>query len=497
MTRRFKQNISIKIALFIMPFAVLLTSCEDFLDQKPTDGLVYEEYWKNKEDVEATLGGAYQYLAKLDYRFWLHGELRGDMLQNIVGRTPGTETDIMTASIEVNNWQARWDLYYSAINICNHVIELAPGVEDPTFTPYLKQQMVSEATFIRSLVYFYMVRIWKDVPYITEPTKNDEADFFQPKVSSDIILDSLKADLIEIRNKMPEHPTIEKNKSRATAGAVNALLADISLWNFEYEECITYIDEVENSGNYFLLPAGEWFENYYPGFSLENIFELYYDQATGQSNTIKSKTYSSTTSGLQFWASDYAEEILSDDPLEAAELTRGGGSISRSHQVWKYAGAINDKTTLRPSSESSSANFIVYRLADLYLMKAEAYSQKDAPDFAQATYYLNLVSERVNMEPYSQFGTAKEYEDAILLERGKELAFEGKRWFDLLRMGRRNDYARKDDLIEILIRNVSPTQKLVMKSRLSDPNGWYMPIHTFDIDRNKNLIQNPYYDETN
>lgn len=497
MKRQFLQNINIKIAIYIIPLMVLFASCGDFLDQKPTDGLVYEEYWKNKEEVEATLGGAYQYLANLDYRFWLHGELRGDMLKNIVGRTPGTETGIMTANIEVNNWHARWDLYYSTINICNHIIELAPEVDDPTFTPYLKQQMVSEATFIRSLVYFYMVRIWKDVPYITEPTIDDEADFFQEKVSSEVILENLKADLVEIRNKMPEHATIEKNKSRATAGAVNALLADICLWNFEYEECITYIDAVENSGEYFLLPAGEWFENYYPGFSLENIFEIYFDQAVGQGNNFMAKSYSNTTSGLQFYASDYAEEILSDDPLAAAEITRGGGSISRSHQVWKFAGATNDKTTLRPSSETNSANFIIYRLADLYLMKAEAYSQKESPDFAQATYYLNLISERVNMSPYPQFSSAKDFEDAILLERGKELAYEGKRWFDLLRMGRRNDFARKDDLIEILIRNVSPTQKLVMKSRLSDPNGWYMPIHTFDIDRNKNLIQNPYYDETN
>jgi hypothetical protein len=62
-------------------------------------------------------------------------------------------------------------------------------------------------------------------------------------------------------------------------------------------------------------------------------------------------------------------------------------------------------------------------------------------------------------------------------------------------MGRRNDYARKDNLIEILIQNVPSTQKLVYKSRLSDPNGWYMPIHISEIDRNKNLKQNSYYDE--
>jgi hypothetical protein len=128
-------------------------------------------------------------------------------------------------------------------------------------------------------------------------------------------------------------------------------------------------------------------------------------------------------------------------------------------------------------------------------MKAEAYSQKASPDFVKALEYLNIVRERANKAPYLQFTSAQAFEDAILLERAKELAFEGKRWFDLMRMGRRNDFARKDNLIEILIRNVPSTQKLVYKSRLSDPNGWYMPIHISEIDRNKNLKQNSYYDE--
>ena len=497
MNRQFSQYISFNIAILLMTFLVLLTSCEDFLDQKPTDGLVLEEYWKNKEEVLSTLGGAYQLLSELDYLLFIHGELRGDMLQPNGTVTGGSERAVMSANIETNQWFARWDNFYKAINICNHVIELAPGVQDPTFTDYQKQQMVSEATFIRSLCYFYLVRVWQDVPYVTKPTTTDEGDFFPAVTSGEEILKNIKADLIDIRNRMPDHPTIEESKSRATAGAVNALLADISLWNFEYDDCITYIDAVENSGLYFLLPSTEWFQNFNPGFSLESIFEIYFDQTMGQGNNFASRTYSSTSGGIYYFGSEYAQEILSVETTEAGELIRGNGSLSNNHQIWKYAGAIPDKTTLRPGNLNTSANFIVYRLADLYLMKAEAYSQKEAPDFGMALEYLNYVRFRSNMAPYAQFTSASAFEDAILLERAKELAFEGKRWFDLLRMGRRNDFARKDNLIEILIQNVPSTQKLVLKSRLSDPNGWYMPIHINEIDRNKNLKQNSYYDENN
>ena len=79
-------------------------------------------------------------------------------------------------------------------------------------------------------------------------------------------------------------------------------------------------------------------------------------------------------------------------------------------------------------------------------------------------------------------------------ERALELAFEGKRWFDLLRMGRRNNYARKDKLIEIIVSNVPSTQKRILAAKLTNPLGWYLPISKDEMERNKNLVQNPYYD---
>ncbi|HKK61821.1 MAG TPA: RagB/SusD family nutrient uptake outer membrane protein, partial [Bacteroidales bacterium] len=458
MKQHFLKNKINKLSVLLTIFMLSISSCNEFLDQKPTDGLVLDEYWQNKEQVLNTLGGAYQNLAGLDYLLFVHGELRGDMLVPAF-KTGGPERTLMAANIESNHWFARWDKFYEVINVCNHVIDYAPNVSDPTFTDYLKQQYVSEATFIRSLVYFYMVRIWKDVPYITEPTSTDEVEFFPEKTSGDVILNNIKSDLIAIRNKMPDHPTIEMNKSRATAGAVNALLADISLWNFEYDDCIKYIDAVENSGEYFLLPSTEWFDNFNPGFTLENIFEIYYDQ--GQPNNIATKVYSSKVNDASFFASEYAREILSVEETEANEVIRGAGALSYYFQVWKYQGDKADQITQRTGNEARSANFIVYRLADLYLMKAEAYSQKDAPEFDKALDYLNQIRNRANRSSYVQFSNAKDFEDAILLERAKELAYEGKRWFDLLRMGRRNNYARKAELVEILVQNVPSTQRLV------------------------------------
>jgi hypothetical protein len=108
-----------------------------------------------------------------------------------------------------------------------------------------------------------------------------------------------------------------------------------------------------------------------------------------------------------------------------------------------------------------------------------------------------MVRERANVEPLRLSNDVQAFEDAILTERAKELAYEGKRWFDLLRMGRRNNYANKDKLIEILVQDVPSTQKLVQKAKLSNPLGWFMPIHIDEIERNREITQNPFYYESN
>ena len=85
------------------------------------------------------------------------------------------------------------------------------------------------------------------------------------------------------------------------------------------------------------------------------------------------------------------------------------------------------------------------------------------------------------------------FEDAIMEERALEFAYEGKRWFDIIRMGRRNDYARKSKVIEIIVSNVPSTQKRILATKLTNPNGWFLPIYEDEMERNKNLVQNPYY----
>lgn len=470
---------------------ITFSACNDWLETLPPDGLVFDEYWETKEQVEATLMGAYQGFAKIDERLFLYGELRADMIvedENMIQ----DERLIKNGDIFPDNYMSDWTPFYEIINYCNNVLKYAPGVLeiDPTFTEFSMEAYRSEALVMRALAYFYLVRIFKDVPLVLEPSDNDNVDFFPLKTSGEEILQRMKEDLKEARLKLRnDYGNEQENRGRATQGLADAILADICLWNFEYEESLSFLDNIINSERYFLQPTIRWFEIYNPGNSFEGIFELQFDEQNDQSNTLFRDTYQRN----YYTASLYAQEILL--PELSGENIRGRGSISQEsigYKIWKYCGSSPDQRTVRPASISNSANWIIYRYADVLLMKAEALSQLER--FDEALKQLNQVRRRALMPERTVSFTAEAFEEAILEERAKELAFEGKRWFDLMRMGRRNNYANKDQLIEIIVENVSSTKRLLLASKLSDPNGWYYPIHANEIETNPNMKQNPFYE---
>jgi hypothetical protein len=465
------------------------------LDLIPPTGLIRDEFWKTKEDAEAVLMGAYQSFASMNTNLFKYGELRGDMVK--YARNVGNnERNIIESNIYPENGLCSWGDFYKVINYTNEVIKNAPVVQgiDKTFTDYQLKSMLAEAYFVRGLAYFYLVRIFKDVPYITEPSETDDAEFYIKKTDGDEILHKVIEELKANRTFVTKdgYPTLKELKGRATQAAYDALIADIALWLFDYQTCIDYVDKVLSNELYVLMPSSKFFEIYYPGNSLEGIFEFQFDQSKSQNNG----TFDITNrNAYQYIPSQKALEMFARD-YDARELYRGEDAAimkyaDEDYIIWKYVGKAGGIGSVRSSSEQKSCNWIVYRVADVMLMKAEALSQLGR--FDEASEILNEIRTRADVSALSLPNSKIDYEDAILDERALELAYEGKRWFDLLRMGRRNNFARKSELIEIIIKNAPSTQKRILATKLANPLGWYLPISASEIERNPALIQNPFY----
>jgi hypothetical protein len=486
-----------KIAKYLIITVMMISqsSCNDWLELIPPGGLIREEFWKTKADVEAVLMASYSTVSNMDRNLFLYGELRADMLAR-GSNQPWNEQQIMENNIYPDNGFANWNNFYKVINYCNEVIVNAPKVQeiDKTFTDYQMQGLVAEAYFIRSLAYFYLVRIYKEAPLVLQPTETDDAELYIKKETEENILNLIVSDLEKNRSFAPSESfkTIAENKGRASKAAFDALLADIALWRFDYNNVIKYVEQIEVTQKFVLLPGGRWFELYYPGNSLEGIFEFQFDGNLNQRNGTfgltnrNSNQYKPSQKAIEMFGFEYASELVRG---EESSIKKYGED---DFIIWKYVGQAPDGQSFRSGNEQYSCNWIVYRYADVLLMKAEALSQLGR--YAEAMNIITEIRDRAGLGPVAIANSPVAYEDAILEERALELAYEGKRWFDLLRMGRRNNYARKDKLIEIIVSNVPSTQKRILATKLTNPLGWYLPIYEDEIERNKELVQNPYYD---
>ena len=473
-----KKTYKIRIVLVFLALTMQF-SCSNFLELVPPSGLIRADFWKTKEDVQSVLMGAYTSFAKMDGRLFTYCDARGDMVTASPAFQWSDEYKLMQSNINPENSFCDWSKFYQVINYCNEVIKNAPEVRkiDGTFNDVQLAGLMSEAYYLRGLSYFYLVRIFKDVPFLTMPSETDAVDFYPTQTKGEEILKAVLKDLNDCRltANNPSIKSLAEAKGRATKASIDALIADISLWNFDYEACITACDRIISNTSYQMVPYSQWFSIFYPGNSLEGIFEF---QFMGLDQ--KNSTYGMTKRNAnQYIPSQHAADLFAVDN-GSLEIVRGErvsiAMLSKDNfMIWKYVGLAPDGRSDRGGSPvENSCHWIVYRLTDIYLMKAEALSQLNR--FAEAGVILNMVRDRANVEPLAVADSPTAYEDAILNERSLELAFEGKRWFDLLRMGRRNNYARKAKLIETIIAAVSSTQKRILSAKLTNTQGWYLPV---------------------
>ena len=413
------------------------SSCGDFLEIKPQNEVLFEDFWNEKSDVYSVVTGCYAGLQDDDVvsRMLIWGEFRSDNVT--VGTnisSDGNLENILKENLRSSNSYTTWDPFYKVINRCNTVIKYAPLVaqRDISFSEGDLKATIAEVSAIRDLCYFYLIRAFRNVPYTTVAYTDDDQKFDLPATPFYDILDSLIVDLESVKGdavyKYPEDKT-NYQTGRITREAINAMLCEMYLWKKDYAKCIEYADKVieakiqteeeerlksssttmnvaEYLNGYPLIPSkvgltGSEYGAAYDaiigeGNSKEAIFELTYDKENDnmRSNSAYNKFYgNSSGAGLLKPASFIAEDVTTKsykvfhNKLDARyyeNIDASEPSILKFVARTANLDAQNTDNIKNSSSmyakDKNKSNIIFYRLSDIMLMKAEAMVQQMGSD---------------------------------------------------------------------------------------------------------------------
>jgi hypothetical protein len=481
-----KQNMKSPLRILVLLLVIGFSSCNDWLSIAPENNLIKEKFWTKTADVDGALAAAYDALRSASLKSLIYGELRADLI-DFNGSNFSDYAKIAASNISPTNGAISWADYYKAINLANTLMYYDDEVaeKDKTFTKPMQEAVEAEALFIRSLSYFYLVRLWKDVPLVLEPSISDTSNLYQAKSSEKVVLGQIISDLL-VAKDLAYTTEFEGNDyfyGRANKYSIMALLADVYLWNEQYEKCIEYCDAIINTGKFGLESSETWWNIYYPGNSpVEAIMEIQYDDNLDDQNNPIYDNLIQTSGSVQLSIDRQNLNLI----METEDLRKFGGAYG----IWKYLG--KDVQGLIPRSFTErDANWIIYRYAEILLMKAEALIELD--QFGEAN---NLIAEtliRAGM-PYVPSFDKELIRQELLDERGREFLLEGKRWFDLLRAAKRNQFAEKQIIIDMILSGADIKQQAVLRTKVFDTLSYYLPIPERELIYNQNLEQNPFYD---
>ena len=217
--------------------AMTLSSCEDFLTVYPTTQITQEDFWQDKTDLDNVRAGAYKKMLDLTPKIFYWGEIRSDNVK-LKDQSNTELLYLQQAILRPSNNNFSWDDFYTGINYCNQVLQFGnemtnEPLTDPSFTKADFRAYDAEMKALRALYYFYLVRAFRDVPYVTNVVTTDaEAKKLKlPVTSGEAILGDLINQLEEVKDFASiNYGSNSENKGRFTRLSIRALLADLYLW---------------------------------------------------------------------------------------------------------------------------------------------------------------------------------------------------------------------------------------------------------------------------
>jgi hypothetical protein len=440
--------------IFLLLFIILLSACKKVLDTQSKLYIDQTQSIVDKRSAQAALVGAYNALSQNGYQGNTYRYITNLLGDNIkwVGNTPtNREFDVYSIFTTNTRVQELWSAIYKTVNIANNIIDKLPTVNDVTLDQTERNKIRGEAFFIRAVSYFDLVRLWGNVPVVVKTTETPDDAKGIKNSSPSQVYQFIEKDLDSAETLLA--PTV--NRNRANRFSAKALKARLYLYQKNWVKAEDYATQVINDSADFKLTK-PYSQFYATKNSSESIFEI--DYTINNKNSYAANWFQNPTSGGK------KEFLPTDEFISLVKDANIGGS--RSALIFTTGGITYGSMNFHIATGEDQS--YILRLAELYLIRAEARAQQNKPD--EGLKDLNVIRNRANVPSITNVTTTDELVDKILLERRIELAYESQRWFDLIRTGK--------------------AQQVLS---IADANKLLLPIPRQEILINSNLTQNPGY----
>ncbi|MBX2925074.1 MAG: RagB/SusD family nutrient uptake outer membrane protein [Chitinophagaceae bacterium] len=441
-------------------FVLILSaiSCSKTLDVDPTSVITTNSFWKTEDDAKGALVGMYIDFRNIAEALFTTGDERSEIYTGGVFGG-GTYTLFSNAMTPDAPGHADWYGYYRVINSANLLLKNVPGIAFKNEAA--KNNMLAQAYAMRAYVYFAMTKTWGDLVIRTEPTESADPEVTQKERSPQTEVFTLIKDDIEKSLQLFSDNSIPSLRSMWSKPAVNALKADVHLWtarmmnggDADFTKALNACTEVQ-SADVQLLPAFSDLFKYTNKGNKETIMNIHFEELEGGNYfwhmwIIGSAVPANISQqakdlllpvgggqGLMVMSNLVREQFTKEDRrkngtyFDVYTFDAGGDSTYYTNVCLKGTGIVTS------GNRVFASDMILYRLADILLMKAEAKNGLNMDPSDE----INEVRKRAYGDDYGDHvfvnGSQEDNYDAILKERLFELAYEGKRWWDLLRFNK-------------------------------------------------------------
>lgn len=487
--------------LFFGLFILIAYSCsKDFIEINPKDDNPLEgSYYKNESEAFSGLVAVYDIIGKESKGFenmiTMMNAGSDDHYAGGGGATDGTGIQSFS-NYTINQTTiptSYWNDYYQGVFRANILLTKLPDVPmDET----VKSRFIAETKALRAYYYFQLVRMFKNIPLITEPLPTSEI-YNVTQASPEDVYAQIETDLIEAMPDLPNTVDIDTEGGRLSKGAVQAILGKVYLYEGKNTQAAAEFADVNGTPGGTSMYGYKLLDNYEDlwkianTFNTESILEIthtdksnadwwFWGSGADEGNSVNVMVGPRSYTKLDANAPDYASgwsfnpitqslyDALSGDPrLDATiadiktlknegKVDYVSGYLDTGYFLKKFMPLTSDASTGGGATVLNYKQHVyAIRLADTYLMEAEALGATG--ERAQAL--LDAVRARVGLPsvPVSM--------DAIMKERRLELAGEGHRWFDLVRTGRastvladRGFTAGKNEIFPIPLKELENTK---------------------------------------